>query len=208
MGIEGSLGEVGHAASPLDGTLGGTRLASNPAANLDLHGSLGVLDAALGAGQSADDVAINQPLDAFVGPVDRVLVAGGHGAADGVESTAVEGVVGVAAAKVVGLGLVVVVANPLPVNLIEVLRLEDEGGDDTGARSGLNLDVDVAEEDVLVGLEGRGLLDGLDGEDGALFGVVLDVGAGDRLDGVASRSKGARDGALAESRVGRAGCEL
>lgn len=205
VGLKGSLGEVGHATRPLNGALGSARMTSNPATNLDLHGGLGVLGTGLGTGQGADNVVINEPLDALAGPVNGVLVGGAQSAANGVESTAVKGALSIAA-KIVGLGLIGLESNPLPVNLVEVGRLENKRSDNTGAGSRLDLDVDVAEEDVLVGLESRGLLNGLDGEDGAV-GVVLDVGAGNGLDGVASAGEAARDLALSEGRVSRAGCE-
>ncbi len=78
----------------------------------------------------------------------------------------------VALAEVVGLDLGGVTAKPLPVDLVKVVGLEDEAGDNTLAEGGLNRNVDLAEEDILVGTDrgSIGLL--VDGEDSTVVGVV------------------------------------
>jgi hypothetical protein len=121
-----------------------------------------------------------------------------------VEATAVVGG-GVTLAEVVGLDLVVLATEPLPVNLVEVSRLEDDAGDDADTGGGLQLDVETAEEDALVAGDGRGVGLGLDAEDGALV-VVVEAGAGQLLDGVAGTGGEVALGALAaEGILSRAG---
>ena len=95
------------------------------------------------------------------------------GVSDGRETTTVVGL-GAALAEVVGLDLGVVGADPLPIDLVEVIGLEDEGGDNTLAEGGPHGNVDLAEEDVAGRSNGRsiGLL--LDGVNGAELVVVLE----------------------------------
>ena len=99
--------------------------------------------------------------------------------ADGVVDSWVRGAVvagGVVLAEEVGLDLGVDAAQPLPVDLVEVVGLEDEGADDAGARGSPGDDGDGAEEDVLVGAHGRGLVGLCDDEVGAI-GIVGDGSA-------------------------------
>jgi hypothetical protein len=184
-GVKGSLGEVGETAGPLDGALGSGAAAGAPGADLDLHGGLGEAGAALGllVLDGADDGAVNDPLDALGGPVDGVGVVHLGGRLDVVEAAAVVGG-GVTLAEVVGLDLVVLATEPLPVDLVEVSGLEDDAGDDADTGGGLQLDVETAEEDALVAGDGGGVGLGLDAEDGALV-VVVEGGAGQLLDDVA-----------------------
>jgi hypothetical protein len=115
------------------------------------------------------------------------------GVGDGVVATTVVGR-GVALAEVVGLDLGVVAADPLPVDLIEVVGLEDDAGDDTRTGGGLDLTVELAEEDVVVRGLGGGLLLVGDGEDGALLAVVLDGGAGEGVEVLVTLGLGEVDG--------------
>jgi hypothetical protein len=64
-----------------------------------------------------------------------------------------------------------------PVNLIKGVRLEDNAGDDTNTGGNLNLYFELAKEDVLGAVDGRGLLFICNAEDGALGLVVLEGGA-------------------------------
>lgn len=202
----GALGEVGNAARPLSGTLGSVRLAANPCANLDLHGGLGELLADIASLESADGGTIDDPLDGVLGPLDRVNVRRRQRVADRVESTAVEGGV-VALGEVVGLSLRVVGANPLPVNLVEIVRLENSRGDNTGALGSLDLDIDATEEDVLAGHDGGSLGLLSNGEDGTLA-LVLDRGALQVVESRAlARAPVTVDLVVAKSRVGGAACE-
>lgn len=205
----GAVAEVGNAASPLDGALGGVGATGSPGADLDLHGRLGELGTALGllVGQGADDLAIDGPVDLLVGPDDAVLVELAGGVLDGVETAAVVGAV-VTLAEVVGLDLGVVAANPLPVDLVEVVGLEDDGGDDTLAGGGLDLAVKLTEEDVVVGGLGGGLLLVGDGEDGTLGAVVGDLGALEGVEVLVTVALREVDvDALGQSRGGGAPCE-
>ncbi|KAH6610634.1 hypothetical protein Trco_000654 [Trichoderma cornu-damae] len=183
---EGALGEVGVAAGPLDGALGGVLAAGDPGSELDLHGGLGKAGGTalgVGGGQGADGVVVDQPGDAGRGPLDRVRVERAEGVGNGVEGTAVT-------------------------YLIEIVRLEDGRSDDAGAGGSLDDDVDAAEEDVLAGADGRGLRLGADGEDGAVA-VEFDRGAGKVAEGVTGTlGEVAVLLVVAQGRVGRAGCRF
>lgn len=91
--------------------------------------------------------------------------------------------------------------------LIEIVGLQDEGGDDTGTSSGLDNDIEATEEHELLGAHGGGVGLLLDGEDGTVL-VVLELGAIELLeDGARALGEVAVDAVLAEGRVSRAGCE-
>ena len=167
------VGEVSEATSPLDGSLGRGGGSSDPRADLDLHGSLGVAGAGLGISveESADGDAVDGPDELLSSPVETVGVELSLGVGDVVESSAVEGAV-VALAEVVGLDLLGVGADPLPVDLVEIVGLEDEGGHDAAAVGGLHHDLDAAEEEVPVRCHGGGLLLVGDVELDAVGGVL------------------------------------
>lgn len=80
-------------------------------------------------------------------PLDRVRLVAGLAAGVCVEGAAVVGC-GLALAEVVGLDLVGIRAQPLPVNLVERVGLQDKAAHDAGARRGLHGDLDLAEHDV------------------------------------------------------------
>lgn len=207
VGDERSLAEVGVATSPLDSTLGSILATGDPGTELDLHGSLGESGTVLGIGveQSADQIAINVPLDVVLSPVDGVGVEVVLGRADGVVGTTVVGG-GVSLAEVVGLDLGGVTTKPLPVNLVEVVGLQDEAGDNTLTSAGLQGNIDLAKEDPLVGLNrgGLGLL--VDGEDGTLSVVVGEGGTVELLEEIVGALGEVNRGGGAESRVVGAGC--
>lgn len=205
-GVKGRLAEVGHAAGPLDGPRARAGQAGDPGAELDLHGGLGVAGAALGVGvvEGADDDVVDEPVDLLGGPVDGVGVEGVDGGGHGVERAAVVGG-HVALAEVVGLDLGVVAAEPLPVDLVEVGGLEDDGGDDADSRAGLELDIDAAEEDVLLQGDGGGLAFPVDVEEGAVVGVVGEVGASEVVEvGTVAVLEFIVELLVAQSRGGRA----
>ncbi len=225
VGEEGSLGVVGVAAGPLDSALRSILAAGDPGSELDLHGRLGKgSGTTLGVGgrQLANLLAVDEPPNALRRPLDGVSVNLASGVADAVEGTTVVAA-GITLAEVVGLNLGVVAANPLPVDLniglaaflpifsagipylIEIIRLENSAGDDTLAGGGLNLDFDLAEEDVLAGVDGRGVAVLGDAEDGTLA-VVLQAGAIGQREGVASTLGEVTARRASEGRVGRAGC--
>lgn len=157
----------------------------------------------VGGEQSADDGAVDDPVDLVLGPLNGVGVGAGERSIDGVESTTVVGG-GVALAEVVGLDLLVVTANPLQVDLIEIIGLENSAGNNTSTLGSLNGDIDTAEHDILVGLDGGGVGSLLDLEDGTLS-VGLDVGTLKSLELLAeSLGEVAVDLLVTEGRVGLA----
>lgn len=178
VAVERTLVEVGETAGPLDGALGGVLATGNPGAELDLHGGLGIAAAALLAVvlESADDGAVDDPVELGRSPLDGVRVPLVLGVADGREATTVVSL-GAALAEVVGLNLLVVAADPLPIDLVKVIGLKDEAGDDTLAEGGPHGNVDLAEEDEAGAANGGsvGLL--LDAVNGAELVVVVDGGA-------------------------------
>lgn len=128
---------------------------------------------------------------------------GGGGRVDTVEAATVVGG-GITLAEVVGLNLGVITTEPLPINLIQISGLEDDRGDNTDTRGGLELDVETAEEDALVGSNGGGV--GLlgDTEDGTVV-AVGEGGSGERVDGGAlARGEVAVSTVLSEGRLSRA----
>lgn len=172
MGNEGSLGEIGLSTSPLDGALGGVGAASNPGTKLDLHGGLGESSAALSIGilQLTNLGVVDKPDNVVLGPLDRVGVDLVLRVGDIVVGTSVVGG-SITLTEVVGLHLCLVTTKPLPVDLVQVVGLQDEARNNAGARGGLELYIDSAEEDVLGAGNGGGLRLLVDGEDSAV-GVV------------------------------------
>lgn len=81
----------------------------------------------------------------------------------------------VALAKVVGFHLGRRAANPLPVNLVQVVRFENGARDNARAWGGLHHYGDHTEENVPVGLHGgriAGLCDGVGGAVGVIVGDI------------------------------------
>lgn len=90
--------------------------------------------------------------------------------------------------------------------LVEIVGQENDTADDALARGGLELNLDLAVEEVAVRDDGRAISCVFDGEDGTLVGV-LDLGAGLGTEGGTSAlCEVALDGS-AKSRVVGAGCE-
>lgn len=86
--------------------------------------------------------------------------------------------------------------------LIEIIRLQDSRGNDTGSGSCLHNYIDTAEEDVLASFNGGSVGLGLDGKDGAII-LVRKLGTfGLREDGTSSLGEVAI-GLIAKRRVGR-----
>lgn len=97
-GGEGSLGEVGQTASPVNGALVAALGATNPGADADLAGGLGVAvgtGGGFGALQGADDLAVDNPLELVLGPVKSVGQGGVHAVGRQVVelATAIDGVI-------------------------------------------------------------------------------------------------------------------
>lgn len=169
---------VDHASSPVDGSLPVVFIAGGPNAKPDIAGALGVTVAAIGVliGQGADQVAVNPPLEFLFGPVGGVVVELGVCVLNLV-LVAVFIVLDTFAVEV-GLHGVHVVSDPFPIDLVQIVRLEDHTADDAPAMGYLEMSLDDAEEDVEVRLQGRRLQFLLDGELGA-FGGVLELTVGD-----------------------------
>lgn len=153
---------------------GGLVGAANPVAHLDAHRGLGEVLAlereSVAVVQGAHEVAVDVPLDVGRCPVDGVGVPGTDGVGDVVvDGTVVAG--GVALAEEVALDRGVGASQPLPVNLIEVVGLEDEAADDAGPGGGLGGDGDLAEEDILGGADGGRVGGSVDDEVGAVASV-------------------------------------
>lgn len=146
--IERTLIKVGLTTGPLTGAfvLGA---AAAPGAELDLHGGLreGVGTSLARVLKSADCGAVDRPDEAFLGPVQGVRVKRVEGVID-VEVGATVICRGVAAGKVVGLDQVLlsIGANPLPVNLVEVIGLEDQASDDSSTLSSSHCHINLAKE--------------------------------------------------------------
>ena len=98
-------------------------------------------------------------------------MGGSLGVSDVVVGTSVVGSC-VALAEVVGLNLRSITTQPLPVNLVQIVRLEDEARDNTLAERGLDGHIDLAEEDVLVGTNRGSITFLVDGENSTLVGVI------------------------------------
>ena len=187
---EGSGIVVGLSTGPVDGSLAVAGVTTGPDTDAKVHGGLREARAALSIGivESADDVAVDGPDEGLLGPVDGVLVesilrSGNCGPSVTVVSS------GVTLSKVVGLNLAVVATKALllillavvslfiwkvtyPVNLIEVIGLQNNGADNTLARSSLHLYGDLTVEEVEVGLDGGGIALLVDSELGTIAASV------------------------------------
>ena len=69
--------------------------------------------------------------------------------ADGVVDSSVVGG-GVTLGEVVGLDTSIITTSPFPVNLVEIVRLKNNTGDDTSTLGSLNDDIKSAEHEVVV----------------------------------------------------------
>lgn len=203
---EGGLGVVGLAASPGNDALLVVGITTSPDANADSGRGLREVLAAIGflVLEGADSNAIDQPGDGFGLPVQSVrmeLLLGlgdsalGHAVIDG----------GVAFAEVVHLNAVRVCAEELPIHLVQILRLQHDGGDDALPGRSLHLDLDLAEEEVGLGLDGGGLALLGDGELSA--GGLVGQGASSlvpALDGSSTAAEVGLEGLLHGRVVGTA----
>lgn len=91
-----------------------------------------------------------------------------------------------------------------PVNLVQVVRFEHDTADNTGARSGLHLDLDGSVEEVVLGLDGGRVTLLGDGEASTL--AVIVNGTGGDLPVIRSTSSEVGVHGGAHARVGGAGC--
>lgn len=172
-------GTIVHLASgPINRTLGVFGIARGPDAEPDVTGSLRVAFAAMGliVHQGPDQVSIDPPLELLLGPMRGVVV---EVFARIIRHIDVFGVVvlGHTLAIVVGLHTAGVVAHPFPVDLVQVVGLQDHAADNTLAWSHLDMGLDNAKEDVEIGLQGRRVEFLGDAKFGAMIGEV-DVSVG------------------------------
>lgn len=151
-----SLIVVDHTSCPIDGTLGVFRVTSGPDTESNVtRGLREVLPIqSVFSVQSTDQLLVNIPLDLLLGPVGGVVVEFGVGIGNVVVPTTVVGRV-VSFAVVVGLYLGGVVADPFPVDLVQIVGLQDNTAHDTTALGHLDVGLDNTEEDVKLGLQGR-----------------------------------------------------
>lgn len=130
---------------------------SNPGSHLDAHRSLGVVEAVKSLwvviGEGSDQRISNVELDRFLSPVERVGDELVHRARYWVSSSTVVGG-SVALSEEVGLNVCGISTDPLEINFIQILGLENETADNTGPWGSLHSDGDLSEEDVLVDSNG------------------------------------------------------
>ena len=185
---------------------------SNPGAHLDTHGCLRIVlsseSQSVAVVQGSLQSTVDIPLCVGGGPGDAVVVP----CLDGRRNVVVDGAVvggGVALAEEVGLDGGVGGTQPFPIDLVEVVGLEDEGADDAGSRRGLQEDIHLAEHDILVAADGGGIGGNLDVELGSA-GAIAEGRARSYLPVVGGTlGEVGEDGvARAISLVGRASCVL
>ena len=152
---EREIGPVHQTAAPFDISNRLGRNAHRPIANFDAARGLGVVLAIDSQGFRVVDCAhqfvVNPPFQAVLVPVRGVVVEFRVGVGHGMVPTTVT-CGRVPLAKEVGLYLTGVVSDPFPVDLIQVVRLENHTADDAGALGHLDMCFHDAEEDVEVGL--------------------------------------------------------
>ena len=167
------------ATSPFDGALTVGRITTSPDTNANVHRSLGEARTTLGilVVQSADLIAVNEPLDVVLLPLNLVGV---EFTLDVVHSGPGVTVIGgsIALTEVVGLNGGVVPTKGFPVNLIEIIRLEDNGANNAGTGGSLHGDLDFTVEDVEVGLDGRSITLLVDSELSTIGASVNLAGSG------------------------------
>lgn len=95
-------------------------------------------------------------------------------------------------------------AKTYPVNLIKIVRLQNDRTDDTSARSSLHLDFEVAEEGVELGVHGRGISVLVDGELSTII-AVLDESVSSTLPALVALGEISLEGVCVQANIGRAG---
>ena len=156
------------------------RIPGVPKAETDLHGRLRVLVVsadAIACFEHTDNGAVDEPGELGGCPVEGIGAEGSHWRGDGGRGGVVVSPRD-ALAEEVGLHDVVVGATKFPVDLVEGVREEDEGANDTIARGGLGDDFNATEKEVEVSRHLRrvALLEKLEfGAVLAAVGVVCDV---------------------------------
>jgi len=171
-----ALGVVGRALGPLDGALAVSRITAAPCAKLDLHRCLRVLALGVGGLERTDRLAFDLPNNLLGGPLDGVLFEACLTAGVGVKGAAVV-CGGLAFSKVVGLDLVGIGTQPLPVNLVERVRLQYKAADNASSGRGLHDNLDLAEHNVPFGRE-LGCVTRLGHGEGDAVGTVRRIALG------------------------------
>lgn len=151
--------------------LGIVRVTASPHADFDHHRGLRVLIVRCLGSENTNSLTINGPYNLSAGPVNG----------KGVEVVMVPGIVveGAAAvrsrvsfAEVIALYLRVVSAQPLPVNLVQVIRLQNSAADDAGPWRRLDSKIHTAEHDVPARLNQRSITL-LGDSEGCTIGIII-----------------------------------
>jgi hypothetical protein len=163
---EWSGSEVDVSTSPVTCTLGGGVRsssgveASNPVTHLYAHGSLGEVLSVQGESitivEGSNEISSNVPLDVILGPVDGVGDEVLDGRADWVVDSTVVGSC-VSLSEEVTLDGGIGRPKPFPINLIQIVRLQNETADGSGASARSHCHIDLSEHDVLGTADGWGI---------------------------------------------------
>lgn len=186
---EGDIGVIRLATRPLDRSLAVGRIASGPDTQLHDHGCLRVVPPAESVGilDCAHGGPVDVPGDGSGGPDDFVCVEFVLGGADRLPDGAVVGG-RVAFAEIVGFDLGGVGSSGFlrqlvsslilsrkrthPINLVQIVRLHDDGADDPGTIGSFHNNLNFAKENIKVGLQRRRIEPLGNGE----FGPVAAIG--------------------------------
>ena len=123
-----TFGEIGETTSPLNSAIVVIWISACPDTHTDGHGGLGEVVASIGSSvwESPHQCAINVPLDLCRGPMYSVVVEVGSGiSTSGIVDRSVKGS-RVALSKVVGLSVCAISAHKFPINLVEIVRFEND----------------------------------------------------------------------------------
>lgn len=142
---------------------------SSPRANADVAWSLREVVGVGAVQQRPHNHAVDEPIDLFRCPVNTIAVVSGL-AGNVVDASTVVGL-RVSFTEIVGLGLVGLGANPFPINLIQIVGLQDNGGHNTSSRSRNEIDLQLAEHDEEVAGDCGSISLLLDPEGGRLLAV-------------------------------------
>lgn len=170
---------VCQTARPFNGSFRKARVTTSPDTKAQVHGRLWEIFASVRVGvqQGADDVAVDVPIQLLCRPVESVVVECVLWRLNWIVDRAVIAR-RISLAEIVRLHIAVVPAHELPVHLVEIVGLEHHGRDDALAGRRLHDDLNLAEEEVEVGLHGGGVETLIYGEFGAVAAVVDRAGGG------------------------------
>ena len=169
-----------------DGSLRIIRITTSPDTNLDHHRSLRVLVAVRSRRcQNTDSLTIDSPNNLGACPVNGVGVKSVVIPLVGMKGTTIVAA-GVAFAEVICLHLSIVAAQPFPINLVQVVGLQDSAADNTRSRRGFNRVLDSTEHDVPARLDQGPITLFGDCEGSSIGAIVGDSPGGSELDRRAS----------------------